>query len=279
MKLLIFAGGLLGLLLAQQSLAQVTQEESYSKKIQQVSSGNLPELTFQMAKTFLGTPYVAQTLEGNEKEQLICRFDGLDCTTLVEVSLALAISKQNSLNYSQFLTQLERVRYKDGRINGYGSRLHYFTSWMLEHQSKGLVRDVTKELGGVPFTKTINFMSTHADLYKGISSTELLQEISKNEQEVNQSDLYFIPKSAVRSVESILQTGDIIGITSTVAGLDCNHQGVIQIRNGRAYLLHASTTAQAVIASKEPLTDYLQSVKRHSGIIVVRPVMQATTLK
>lgn len=242
----------------------------FSKKMKEVGSGTLSELTLTMAKTFLGTPYEAQTLEGNVTEQLVCRFDALDCTTLVDVSIALAIAKRKALSYNQFLDTMTRLRYTDGNIDGYASRQHYFLSWLSENQKIGLVTDITKSLGGVSYTKEINFMTTHASLYSGIASESELERIKQNEKKINSQAFYFLPKSSVLSLESKLRDGDIIGITSTIEGLDCNHQGIVSIRNNRAYLLHASTIAHQVILSSQPLTDYINAVKRHSGIIVAR---------
>ena len=235
-----------------------------------VSEGTLPQLTLRMAESFQGTPYVASTLEGNPTEQLVCRFDGLDCTTLVDAAVSLAIARQKGLSYEQFLTELTKLRYVKGTIDGYPSRQHYFLSWRNENQQRGLLDDITQQLGGVPYEKPIDFMSAHADLYKGIDSDSVLEKIKHNEALVNGQRYTYLPKASVRGMESRLADGDIIGITSTIPGLDCNHQGIIKMVKNRAYLVHASTTAKQVIISPVPLTDYLNSVKRHSGIIVLR---------
>ena len=245
-------------------------EQVFLEKMIKVSSGTVPELTLRMAETFLGVPYVAQTLEGNATEQLVCRFDALDCTTLVDVSVALALAKKEALTYGQFLKKMTQLRYAGGTIDGYPSRQHYFLSWRNQGRSSGLLEDVTKALGGILYPKEINFMSAHADLYKGIDSEEVLNKIKVNEQRVNAEQYFYIPKADVQKIEAKLQDGDIIGITSTIVGLDCNHQGIVKMQKGRAYLVHASTTAKKVIVSPEPLADYLNSVKRHSGIIVLR---------
>lgn len=245
-------------------------EQVFLEKMRKVSSGTLPELTLRMAETFLGVPYVAHTLEGNATEQLVCRFDALDCTTLVDVSVALALAKKEGLNYEQFLDKMTQLRYAGGAIDGYPSRQHYFLSWRNQGRTSGLLEDISEKLGGIPYQKEINFMSAHADLYKGIDSEEVLNKIKANEQQVNSEKYFYVPKANVQKIEARLQDGDIIGITSTIAGLDCNHQGIVKMQEGRAHLIHASTTAKKVIVSPEPLADYLNSVKRHSGIIVLR---------
>jgi hypothetical protein len=243
---------------------------SYTNKMKEVGQGSLPNLTLRMAETFLNTPYVAHTLEGNPTEQLVCRFDALDCTTLVDVAVSLAIARQKNLTYEEFLGVMTQLRYADATIDGYPSRQHYFLSWKNENQRIGLLTDITKNLGGVPYNKKIDFMSAHASLYEGINSGEVLARIKENERKINTEKYSYIPKASVQAIETRLKDGDIIGITSTVAGLDCNHQGIVKMQNNRAYLLHASTSAHKVILSKEPLSDYLNSIKRHSGIIVLR---------
>lgn len=270
MKLVLATIGFIACLLMGFAGRMEDPKAVFDQKMKSVNSGTLPELALRMAESFKGTPYVAHTLEGNPTEQLVCRFDGLDCTTLVDAAVALALARQKELSYEQFLSELTRLRYAGGTIDGYASRQHYFLSWRNENQHRGLLKDVTEQLGGVPYEKSINFMSTHANLYKGIVSPDVLKQISENEKRINDQPYRFIPKAAVQAVESRLADGDIIGITSTVPGLDCNHQGIVKMRGGRAYLVHASTTAKRVITSPESLTDYLHSVKRHSGIIVLR---------
>lgn len=261
---------LLGILLAGFIQAGEDPREVYQQKMNSVNAGTLPMLTLQMAESFLDVPYVAHTLEGNPEEKLVCRFDALDCTTLVEVSVALALSRQKNLSYEEFLDQLSALRYTKAKPDGYASRQHYFLSWVNQTQTMGLVNDITQSLGGIPYTKEINFMSTHASLYPAINSESIQSQIKANEEEINRKTYHYIPKASVKSIEGKLKDGDIIGITSTIAGLDINHQGIIRMKGNRAYLVHASTTGKKVLVSPVPLSDYLNTVKKHSGIIVLR---------
>ena len=89
------------------------------------------------AQKFVGIPYVAHTLEGDKQERLVVNTRQLDCTTLVETVTALTLCAQRKdyswLAYQQALVGL---RYRGGVINGYPSRLHYFTEWRVEFYSK-----------------------------------------------------------------------------------------------------------------------------------------------
>ena len=81
---------------------------------------------------FLKTPYVAHTLEVNEEEKLVVNFDEVDCTTFVEYVLALSLSpvKNGAIDKTDYARVLQKIRYRDGRINGYTSRLHYIADWI-----------------------------------------------------------------------------------------------------------------------------------------------------
>ena len=77
--------------------------------------------------------------------------------------------KAQQNNFEDFARTLEYIRYKDGKLDGYASRLHYFTEWIANNESKGLLRNITKDIGGTEITKDINFMSTHRELYPFLS--------------------------------------------------------------------------------------------------------------
>ena len=119
-----------------------------------------------IGKTFIGTPYVAKTLEVGETESLVVNLHGLDCTTFVENVLAFSLLlRKGASDFDAFTRTLENIRYKDGKLDGYASRLHYFSEWIANNQKKGLLKDITAEIGGEVITKNINFMSTHRQLY------------------------------------------------------------------------------------------------------------------
>ena len=67
------------------------------------------------AQQLIGTPYVGQTLEINDTEQLVVNLNALDCTTFVETAIALAMTqKQGSTKYEDYCHNLTKIRYRDG---------------------------------------------------------------------------------------------------------------------------------------------------------------------
>ncbi|MEE4286723.1 MAG: N-acetylmuramoyl-L-alanine amidase-like domain-containing protein [Mariniphaga sp.] len=231
-------------------------------------------LMVKLGTYFEGTPYVAHTLEQGEEEQLVVNLRGLDCTTLVENGLALAKTIQSDEHtFEQFTKELKNVRYRSGKIEGYPSRLHYTTDWIFDNQQKKLVRNLSKEIGTTPYPKEINFMSTHPDSYRQLKdSSKLLTIIVQKESDINSRQHFYIPEEKLAEVEDQLMDGDIVGITTSIEGLDISHMGILVRKAGRIHLLHASSAAEKVVLSEETLEEYLLSSKSATGIMVARPL-------
>lgn len=236
-------------------------------------SGQIGDVIVTTGKKLLNTPYVAGTLEAHTPEILIVNLRGLDCTTYVENVLVVGgMLQEGQKDWDTYLRQLERLRYRDGIREGYPSRLHYFSDWIRNNAKKGLVEDITQSLGGLPFEKRIDFMGTHPDLYPALSSQAALKAIQKVEEELSDQVTYVLPREEVSKVENQIENGDIIALATSIEGLDVTHTGfAFRKENGRLHLLHASTRGSVEI-SKAPLAEYLQGVKRNTGIIVVRPL-------
>ena len=246
---------------------------SFDESLKSEAVGQIIE---KVGLSFLGTEYVAGTLDGDKySEKLVIKVSGLDCVTFVENTLAISRVIQAGLpSLDNYKDELTTIRYRDGKIDGYTSRLHYFSDWIYDNEQKGLVKDITKKIGGVPYNKKINFMSEHTSSYKQLLNDDgESQAIIKSiEKKINARKLYYIPKGEVDTYYDDLQTGDIIATTTEIKGLDVTHTGYIYKKNGKTYFLHASLSMGEVIVSKEQLKEYLKSDKKKTGIMVARPV-------
>ncbi|OWW27465.1 hypothetical protein B4Q04_04385 [Zobellia sp. OII3] len=226
-----------------------------------------------IGKTFMDTPYVAKTLEIGETETLVINLQGLDCTTYVENVLAFGLMlKKQKTGFHDFTETLENIRYKDGKLDGYASRLHYFSEWIANNEKKGLLRDITSEIGGKEITKPINFMSTHRDLYPFLSDDKNFEKVKASENYLNHQPICILPQDEIEANEHLIQTGDIIALTTSINGLDVTHTGIAtREKDGRIHLLHASTGSMKVEVSEKPLAEYLKKIKKNTGIMVARP--------
>ena len=232
---------------------------------------DLGKTMVSVGKTFLQTPYVAKTLEIGDTETLVVNLLGLDCTTFVENVLAFTLLLQKEkTDFDAFTEILETVRYKDGRLDGYASRLHYFSEWIANNEQKRLIRDITAEIGGKEITKDINFMSTHRDLYPFLGDDTNYEKIKASENFLNNEAICYLPQDEIEANEHLIQLGDIIALTTAIEGLDITHTGIASREtDGRIHLLHASSTGEVTI-SELPLVDYLKKINKNTGIMVAR---------
>ncbi|HEY6436378.1 MAG TPA: N-acetylmuramoyl-L-alanine amidase-like domain-containing protein, partial [Ignavibacteriaceae bacterium] len=238
------------------------------------------DIIAEIGKSFIGTEYLAHGLEEEGDEQLVINLTGLDCTTLVENCLALSrCVKKGSNSFDDYLSELQYIRYRDGVVEGYPSRLHYFSDWITNNVEKGVIEDETLLIGGTPIKFQLDFMSTHPESYKQLKENpDLIPVIKIQEEEISSREYYYIPKEEFKSKEEFINTGDIIAITTTVEGLDIGHIGIaVKMDDGRIHLLHAPSPNTEVHITELTLEDYLMKYKRHSGVIVLR-VLEPTDL-
>lgn len=232
------------------------------------------EVVGAVGRSFLGTNYVANTLDTGTTEKLTINLTGLDCTTFLENTLTFGrCIKKQTTSFDAYAAELEFIRYRNGKIGDYTSRLHYFADWIYENGHKGLVEDITKGLGGVPITFNVFFMSRNSGKYAMLKANpEFVPVIKNQEDSVNARTYYYIPKQAInREVEGGIREGDLIAITTNIPGLDIGHVGVaVKERDGRIHFMHAPLVGAVVQISSEPLGDYLMKIKKHTGIIVLR---------
>lgn len=226
------------------------------------------------AKSFIGTPYKGGTLDTGENETLIVRTDSLDCTTYVETVLALYLSSfKDNPGYDDFSESLRYIRYRGGVIDGYASRLHYFSDWASDNEKKGILREVTQEGEHDVRLCSLNYMTTHSNLYRQLKDNDsLISEISKVEKSWIDYKMPYIPKNVLNSSkdDSPVEDGDILALTTNVSGLDVLHLGFALWIDGRLHLLHASSLHGKVIIDTSTIFNYLKNRNKHTGIRVLR---------
>lgn len=224
--------------------------------------------------TFLGTPYVANTLDVNPQEELVINCDEVDCTTFVEYALAMTLAAENvnSINENDFIAWVQKIRYRDGKINGYPSRLHYFSDWIENGIRYGYLTDITSKQSPYIMKSEINFMSSHPELYKQLTdSPQNLAEIKDIEQSLSEKEVRYLPKEKL-PINGLpwIQNGDIIAITTNIPGLDICHVGIAFYIQGKLCLLHASSSEEKVLVSRIALAYMMKSNEKWTGIRVIR---------
>jgi hypothetical protein len=247
-------------------------ELAASKKL---SDKPISDVIAEIGKSFIGTEYEAFAIEKDGEEQLVINLTGLDCTTFLENALVMArLVKKNKTSFEDYKNELTKIRYRDGVINQYPSRLHYFSDWIFDNTKKGIAEDITKEIGGEKIKFNVGFMSGNPKYYKHLKENpEFIAAIKLQEAEINKREYHYIPKEKVHLFESKIQNGDLIAITTNLKGLDIGHVGIaVEEKDGRIHFMHAPLVGAKVQISEEPLPQYLANVKKHTGIIILRAV-------
>ncbi len=228
----------------------------------------------EIGKSFLGAEYAPNTLEKQGNESLVVNLQKFDCTTFLESVLAISrCIKKKLKSFPDFKNELTFIRYRNGKINLYPSRLHYFSDWIKDNEKKGVIKDITESIGGVPISFQPNYMSSHPKFYKQLNDNSGFIEAVKNqEKEISKRQYYYIPADKISEIENTIENGDLIAITTNVKGLDVAHVGyALKKDDGRIYFLHAPLLNSVVQISRKPLPEYIKSIKKDTGIIVLRP--------
>jgi hypothetical protein len=237
-----------------------------------------------MAEQFIGDPYRANLLDQSTHEQPFISLHQFDCVLFLETVLALtatlstpneSIASSPPSSELTLFQNLQQYRYRDGKLDNYCSRLHYFSDWVLDNQQRGLVKD----MGTVPLNRSLNFMSQNWKKYSPIVKNPSLKNcIQTTESALNQKlksgQLNYIPIESLRSQENKLRSGDLIGLVTNLNGLDVTHSGFLYRKGSQvpAGLLHASQRSGIKISPD--LEHYVRGVDGAIGIIVARPIAQ-----
>lgn len=248
-----------------------TFQFAVSRSLQEKS---IHEVIIQVGKSFLGSPYKVRTLEVAGNERLVVNLRGFDCVTFVENVLVFArLIKKKDLEFSAFKKELQYIRYRGGIIDEYPSRLHYFSDWIYENEQKDVLVSATEILGGFPYKKTINYMTTNRGRYRQLANDGYFEAMKKIEGELSRRAMFYIPKQYVEVAQNGIQSGDIIGITTDIEGLDVIHTGIaLRMERGALHYLHAPNVKGTVKITKKPLHRYLADISGHTGIMVARPL-------
>jgi hypothetical protein len=229
----------------------------------------------------LGTPYEAATLEAYlgsggspRREPLTASLTRFDCVTLVEASIAVArvATGSGSPDWSDFGGEIERMRYRGGARSGYGSRLHYFSEWVRNGAERGLVTDLSRQLGGIADERPLRFMTEHRDSYPALADDATFAEIGRMERRLDRTPRYVVPKADIPAVADRIGSGDILAFATTISGLDVTHAAFAYRDSGNTLrVLHAPLSGGVVEITRSTVPEYVAAIRSCSGILIARP--------
>ena len=226
-------------------------------------------------KLLVDTPYGAGTLEG-EPEVLTVRIDSVDCTTFVETAMALAMTNmERRSSWRDFVFNLRRIRYRNGEVDGYPSRLHYICDWAVDNIHRGNFRDATTAFPKATYAmKSIDFMTNNRDKYPALADSANFARMRMIENGYRRHRYPFIKSNDLnlKGVKADLKNGDVVALVTNIKNLDVTHMGIILKDSPTAepYLLHASSSDGKVEISKYPLGEFMRRNRQWAGVRLFR---------
>lgn len=234
----------------------------------------------RLGETFVGTTYTPGTLEAEGPERVVINLRELDCVTFIENLLALtrfirhdgtALLGDRPAAQARYASYLEDIRYRGGRLDGYPSRLHYFSEWLSDNATRGRLKLLARELNGVEDAEPLGFMSAHPTAYRQMAEPGVAEAVAAMERRLNAGPhRWFVPEHQIAAVAGRIQDGDLIAATSTLPGLDVAHTGIALWKHGKLHLLHAPLVGKSVELSALPLAERILELKAQDGIMVAR---------
>ena len=232
----------------------------------------------KIAKEFEGTPYVGFTLELS-KDQEVCAVNlvGLDCVTFFEDTLDFArMLKHGGTTPDDLLKEVTFTRYRDGKLGDFTSRLHYTTDWFVNNEKKKVVELLAPKLPGAqPFTQKVGIMSQKPKNYRQlVAHPEFIPKIKEYEDQINARSLEYLPMDKIAAAESLMQTGDIVGVCENEPGIDIGHTGLIyRTEDGVAHFMDASSLRRNMKVTIDPeISKALDWSRKLTGIMLARPL-------
>ena len=227
------------------------------------------------ARKFIGTPYVAHTLESDSAEVLTVNLDQLDCTTFVETVLALSYTAaEGRSSWRDYIYNLRRLRYRNGQTDGYPSRLHYICDWAVDNIHRGNIADATNSFPRVNFVvRTIDFMSANSDKYPALRDSANLARIRSIEDGYRNHKFSYVKTINLgdKETKAAFHSGDIVALVSNLKNLDVTHMGiVVREPDGELHLLHASSSGGKVEITDRPLADFMKKNRQWLGLRIFR---------
>ncbi|MBW3571987.1 MAG: DUF1460 domain-containing protein [Gemmatimonadetes bacterium] len=240
----------------------------------------LGPLVARAGELTLDSPYAFKRLDAyltaggdREAEPLTLSLTRFEAVTLVESCVALArCAREGVDSWEAFGREVERLRYRGGKRNGYVSRLHYFSEWIADNETRGNVRDMGRELGGVEDRRPLRYITSHRSSYPALASDAVFEAIRQIEERLDATPRWVVRPEMVSQAAAGIEPGDILGFTTGVKGLDVSHVGIAyRDSQGTLRVLQALFSSSKVEITSEALPEYVVG-RKSTGILVARPL-------
>jgi len=218
-------------------------------------------------------PYLHK-LQRTEVERLTVELASFQCVSFVESTLAVArctwIGAQTE---ACFMEEMQRSRYRHGKMAGYPSRLHYFSDWLADNATRRRISLRTHELGGETATYPFNYMSRHASRYPSLAIEENLRAIAADESRLSTQEFSVLSRERLQLLRRGFADGDLVAFVGNKQGILVTHAGFVDLAADKTpRVLHASSYHKRVLLTKSGVAAYVLRKPERRGIMVARPL-------
>jgi N-acetylmuramoyl-L-alanine amidase-like len=232
----VLAATVLTLALATPPPSPTVDDAALEARLTSVRGRSLEARLLGLSERFLGTPYAHSPLgegEGPDPDPRL-RLDRVDCLTFVETVMALGLSD----SVEDVVHVLDSIRYR-GRPE-YASRNHLMEAqWLPSNAAKGLVRDVTRLLGGEAARLDWKVLGEKA----WASTTGKTLGLPAEARLTGRFPLSLLPVDQVLERAGSWPSGTLLLVVREDAAwriTRVSHLGFVVQRGGRTYLRHAT---------------------------------------
>lgn len=249
---------------------------------QENSAQTLSDRLLISSNPFLGKPYLFEGPLGEGPQAYfdqdpLYRADGFDCTTFVETTLALALSR----SLPEFQSTLNRIRYKDGVV-GFTSRNHFVEiDWNPNNIAAGFFREVTQEVALPVDVLEAKRVISKKEWYQSLPASALqVQGLTEAEKQKRLNELHhagdafpdvessiqFVKKSAFLTYQKHLPKNAVINVLRDIENPITHsltrmvtHQVLLIQKNGLPVIRQASSKSTYKKVIEMSLEQYVQT--------------------
>lgn len=188
-----------------------------------------------------------------EEEHLMVSLRQVDCTTVIEDVLSLALCyRDGRTTLTDLKNYYRRMHYQNGVVS-YATRNHYFT-WIIQSAIKeGFVERISPDEPTFPFTALMdiqpNYMTTNKHLFPPrLEQEDNFKAITLRQQQ--RVRFTYIPRELLnmpqQSELGVIRDGDILAVAcnqhSWARGVEVKHLLIAKWIDARLHFYHASET-------------------------------------
>ena len=186
-----------------------------------------------------------------EEEHLIVSLSHVDCTTVIEDVLSLALCyRDGRTTLADLKDYYRRMHYQDGVVS-FATRNHYFT-WIMQSAIKeGFVERISPDEPAFPFTGLMDLQPSYMTQNKHLFSPQMDDEKNYNAIALRQQQgvrFTYIPRELLDmpqdSALGVIHDGDILAVVcnqhSWARGVEVKHLLIAKWIDGRLHFYHAS---------------------------------------